>query len=175
MYPRTLQRHYKKQISGFDNWSQKSHCEEYLIYTENIGPYLSLDEVSLSKGEIYTYLTNKNGRGKKGTLVACVKGVKSEALIQAMERIPLHQRKKVKKVTIARITKKRSVLLFKLHPSIEKAYKHTLAFRNIYEQKSKKEAKVKFKEWIEKTKELGLKNFNTALSNIKYLSLVLKK
>jgi len=258
VYPRTLQRHYKKQISGFDEWSQKSHCEEYLIYPENIGPYLSLDEVSLSKGEIYTYLTNKNGRGKKGTLVACVKGVKSEALIQAMERIPLHQRKKVKEVTLdmannmnltARICfpeaklvtdrfhvvklvtealqhlrvqnrwkaieeenqaieiakregrkhqptllsngdtkkqllarsryiiakksndwtdnqKQRSVLLFKLYPSIEKAYKHTLAFRNIYEQKSKEEAKVKFKEWIEKTKELGLKNFNTAANSI---------
>ena len=64
--------------------------------------------------------------------------------------------------------KQRSVLLFKLYPSIEKAYKHTLAFRNIYEQKSKQEAKIKFKEWIEKTKELGLKNFNTAANSIMF-------
>jgi hypothetical protein len=39
--------------------------EDYLIYPENIGEHLSIDELSLSKGELYTFVTNKNGKGKK--------------------------------------------------------------------------------------------------------------
>jgi hypothetical protein len=60
-----LQRHYKKKISGFKDWEQLNHSEDYLIYPQNIGENLSIDELSLSKGEIYTFVTNKNGRGKK--------------------------------------------------------------------------------------------------------------
>ena len=56
--------------------------------------------MSLSKGELYTYLTNKNGKGKKGTLVACIKGVKSDELIKIIEKIPLERRKQVKEVTL---------------------------------------------------------------------------
>ena len=62
-----LQRHYKKKTSGFKDWGQLEHAEDYLIYAENIGEHLSIDEVSLSKGELYTFLTNKIGRGKKNT------------------------------------------------------------------------------------------------------------
>jgi hypothetical protein len=36
--------------------------------------------MSLSKGELYTYLTNKNGRGEKETLVSCLKVIKSDAI-----------------------------------------------------------------------------------------------
>ncbi len=45
-------------------------------------------------------MTNKNGRSKQGTLVACVKGIKSDDIITAIERIPLEQRKQVKEVTL---------------------------------------------------------------------------
>jgi transposase len=47
-----LQRHYKKKISGFKDWEQLNHAEDYLIYPENIGENLSIDELSLSKGEL---------------------------------------------------------------------------------------------------------------------------
>jgi transposase len=94
-----LQRHYKKKISGFKQWDQLKHAEEYLIYPENIGQYLSIDEVCLSKGELYTYVTNKNGKGKKGTLVASIKGTKSQDIIAVLERIPLEKRLLVKEIT----------------------------------------------------------------------------
>ena len=55
-----LQRHYKWLISGYKEWNQLEHAEDYLIYPENITPFLSIDEVSLSKGELYTFVTNKN-------------------------------------------------------------------------------------------------------------------
>lgn len=71
-----------------------------MIYPENIGEYLSIDEVSLSKGELYTFVTNKNGKGKKKTLVASIKGTKSQEIIDVINRIPLDKRKLVKEITL---------------------------------------------------------------------------
>ena len=71
-----------------------------MVYPENIGEKLSIDELSVSKGEIYTFVTNKNGRGKKGTLVACVKGTKSQDIIDVLSLIPLEKRKSVKEITL---------------------------------------------------------------------------
>uniref|UniRef100_UPI0040589808 ISAon1 family transposase n=1 Tax=Flavobacterium davisii TaxID=2906077 RepID=UPI0040589808 len=95
-----LQRHYKKKVSGFNEWEQKNHAEEYLIYPQNIGEYISIDEVSLSKGELYTYLTNKKGRGKKGTLIASISGTKSQDIIDVILKIPLEKRQLVKEITL---------------------------------------------------------------------------
>ena len=210
---------------------------------QNLGEYLSLDEVSLSQGELYTFLTNKNGRGKKGTLVACIKGTLSKEIITVLEKLPLELRSKVKEVTLdmaknmevaakkmfpnsslttdrfhvirlaqealqhirinlrwkeiefeniaikeakskkekyqavvfenddtpkqllARsryiLSKKqsewtstqceRAVILFRQYPELEQAYKHTLEFRNIYNQPSKIIAQQRFEQWILET------------------------
>lgn len=56
--------------------------------------------MSLSKGELYTFLTNKSGKGKKKTLVAVIKGTKSQDIIDVIQNIPLEDRKKVKEVTL---------------------------------------------------------------------------
>lgn len=64
--------------------------------------------------------------------------------------------------------KQRATILFNLYPSIEKAYKHTLEFRSIFEEKSKEKAKQRFETWFEDTAELGVKNFNTAMNSIKH-------
>lgn len=100
VFPQTLQRYYKKKVSGFQQWIRNFIANIILFILIILGEYLSLDEVSLSKGELYTYLTNKNGRGKKGTLVACIKGVKSDDLIKIIEKIPLEKRKLVKAVAL---------------------------------------------------------------------------
>jgi len=65
-----------------------------------MGEYQSIDEVSLSQGELYTFVTNKNGRGKRGSLVACIKGTSSKDIIEVLEKLPLDQRKRVKEVTL---------------------------------------------------------------------------
>ena len=98
--PDKLRRQYKKYSSGFTTWDQKPHAEDYLIFLENIGEYLSIDEVSLSQGELYTFVTNKIGKGKKGSLVACIKGTSSKDIVTVLERLPLSSRKKVKEVTL---------------------------------------------------------------------------
>jgi transposase len=71
-----------------------------MLFADNLGPYLSIDEVSLSKGELYTFVTNKTGKGKKKTLVASIKGTLSKDIIKVLERLPLQDRKRVKEVTL---------------------------------------------------------------------------
>jgi transposase len=96
---RTLRKYYKHKSSNFQQWDQKEHAEKHLIYPQNIGPHLSIDEVSLSKGELYTYVTNKAAKGKKGTLVASIKGTLSQDIIDVLQKIPLEKRRQVKEVT----------------------------------------------------------------------------
>lgn len=71
-----------------------------MLFPENIGTHLSIDEVSLSKGELYTFVTNKKGRGKKATLVASIKGTRSDDLISVLEKLPLKARKQIDEVTL---------------------------------------------------------------------------
>jgi transposase len=61
---------------------------------------LSIDETSLSNGELYTILTNKVAKGKKGTIVAMIAGTKAETVIAIIEKIPLKQRNKVTEITL---------------------------------------------------------------------------
>jgi len=253
-----LRRHYKHKSSNFSTWEQKEHSESYLLYPQNIGPNLSIDEVSLSKGELYTYVTNKAAKGKKGTLVASIKGTLSADIISVLKKIPLEQRKQVREVTLdmannmsysvkmafpeamlttdhfhviklgmealqhirikhrweemdkenqaikeakekglkhqpellsnedtpkqllARcryiVAKKtsewtstqaeRAKHLFERYPVIEKAYKHVLQLRGFYTNECRTKAETELKEWLEKTKELAIKEFNTVANTI---------
>lgn len=70
------------------------------MFPENIGQHLSIDETSLSQGELYTILTNKKAKGKKGSIVAIVKGTKADKIIEVLDKIPLKERKKVKEITL---------------------------------------------------------------------------
>ena len=45
-------------------------------------------------------MRNKKGRGKKKSLVAVIKGTKSEDIIQIINKIPLEVRRKVKSITL---------------------------------------------------------------------------
>ncbi len=98
--PDKLRRHYKNQSSGYRQWDQKSHADEYLIFPENIGSKLSIDEVALAKGELYTFVTNKAGHGKQGSLVAVINGTKSENIYQVLSKIPESERCRVEEITL---------------------------------------------------------------------------
>ena len=231
-----------------------------MLFSENIGEHLSIDEVSLSQGELYTFVTNKNGRGKKGTLVASIKGTLSKDIIEVLEKLPLSSRKLVKEVTLdmarnmetavkscfpeadlvtdrfhvvklaidalqhvrvklrweeldkenqaiqeaknqgvkympivlkngdtpkqllARcryiLAKKqsnwtdnqmlRAEILFEQYPVLKQAYNHTMAFRNIYENKRLDTAKEQFESWINKSLNQNIKEFNTVANSVQY-------
>ena len=87
-------------MSDFKDWNQKKHAKDWLLYPENIGDRLSIDETAFTNGELYTILTNKSAKGKKGTLVAMIKGTKSDKIIQILEKIPKKQRDLVKEITL---------------------------------------------------------------------------
>lgn len=87
-------------MSGFEAWDQKEHACEYLIFPENIGPHLSIDELSLSKGELYTFVTNKDGKCKTGTLVAAIMGTKADDIKAVLEKISIEKRNLVKEITL---------------------------------------------------------------------------
>ena len=62
----------------------------------------------------------------------------------------------------------RATLLFKNYPLLHQAYKHTLEFRNIYEETSREIAKEKIMHWIQKTKLLNMTIFNTVANSLNY-------
>jgi len=95
-----LQYLYKKHLSDFHEWDQKLHSKDWLLYPKNIGPYLSLDETSFTNGELYTLLTNKEALGKKGSIVALIKGTISMDIIQIINKIGIEKRDLVKEITV---------------------------------------------------------------------------
>lgn len=98
---KTLQRHYKHEVSGFKEWNQLSHAGDYLIYPENVTENLSIDEVSLSKGELYTFVTNKNtGVKNKKCIVAIINGTEAKVIQSVLEKIESEKRLQVKEVSM---------------------------------------------------------------------------
>jgi transposase len=96
-----LHRHYKHGVSGFKDWPQLPHAEEYLIYPENITDKLSIDEVSLSKGELYTFITNKNTKNRnKKCVVAVINGTEAKTIQEVVAKISVQKRSVVKEVSM---------------------------------------------------------------------------
>ncbi|WP_220762316.1 transposase, partial [Flavobacterium sp. UMI-01] len=95
-----LQRQYKKHLSSFSTWEPKEHAHQWIIYPNNMGTHLSIDEVALSQGELYTIVTNKKAKGKKGSLVAIVAGTKTELVIEKVSKIDLKKRQAVTEITL---------------------------------------------------------------------------
>ncbi|MBA7572065.1 hypothetical protein ES708_13840 [subsurface metagenome] len=95
-----LGQQYKEYLSNYKIWDQKEHAQEWILFPDNIGPYLSIDETSLSNGELYTVLTNKEGKGKKGTLIAMIEGTVAESVIATINRIPEKARELVEEESL---------------------------------------------------------------------------
>ncbi|MEP4595619.1 MAG: transposase, partial [Cyclobacteriaceae bacterium] len=95
-----LEEQYISHLSDYTSWDQLSHAEDHIVFPENIGPFLTIDETSLSQGELYIIITNKEANGQKGCLLAMIKGVDSERIKSILHRkIPLEKRRQVKEVT----------------------------------------------------------------------------
>lgn len=95
-----LQRQYRDYLSEFKQWKEKPHARQWLLFPENIGSYLSIDETALSKGELYTIITNKKAKGKKGTIVGVFAGTKVEPIIEQLLKISTKTRARVKEITL---------------------------------------------------------------------------
>ena len=95
-----MQEQYKDSLSDYHHWDQKAHADKWLLYPQNIGGFLSIDETSLSNGELYTIITNKAAKGGKGAIVAMVDGTKAEDIITVLNKLPRRTRWKVREVTM---------------------------------------------------------------------------
>ena len=95
-----LGRQYKEHLSDYRIWDQKDHADKWLIFPDNIGSHISIDETSVSNGELYTIVTNKAAKGRKGCLIAVIEGTVSEQVIQVLERIPQEKLDQVEEVTL---------------------------------------------------------------------------
>ena len=91
---------YRNKISGYADWCEQELGCGFYFNTDNIGPYMSLDETCLSNGEVWTFLTNKDGHGGKGTLAAAIPGTKSDEIISILiGAMGKSIRRRVKEVT----------------------------------------------------------------------------
>ena len=93
-------RQYRDYLSEFKQWKQKEHAKEWLVFPENIGAYLSIDETALSKGELYTIITNKKAKGKKGAIVGIFAGTKVDPIVEQLLKISSKKRNKVQEITL---------------------------------------------------------------------------
>ena len=96
----TFEKQYKEVLSGFREWDQLDHAEEWLLFPANIGPRLAIDESSLSNGELYTFVTNRDARTREQSLIAVVAGTKSEDVISVLQMIDEDLRNTVREVTL---------------------------------------------------------------------------
>ena len=100
VYANTFEKQYKDHLSGFRGWEQLSHADQWIIFPENIGASICIDETALSNGELYTILTNRSCRGGKGTLIAIVKGVSADKVTEVIMRIDEQRRSVVREITM---------------------------------------------------------------------------
>lgn len=64
---------YRNKLSGYAQWCESELGCGFYFNAANIGPYMSLDETCLSNGEVWTFLTNKDGHGGRGTLAVSIR------------------------------------------------------------------------------------------------------
>lgn len=95
-----LEEQYILHLSDFVDWDQRKHAEDWVLHQDNVGKRLSIDETSLSQGELYTVVTNKAAKSRKGALVAIIKGTDSDTVSAVLMKIGQRLRNKVEEVTL---------------------------------------------------------------------------
>lgn len=94
-----LERAYKDHLSNFKDWAQKDHADKWVLLSQNLGKHLSIDETMLCK-DLFTFLTNKDGHGRRGSLIAVVKGTTSEEVVKHLMKLSEDKRLAVEEVTM---------------------------------------------------------------------------
>lgn len=82
------------------SWNQLPHAEEWVLFEKNIGPYVGIDEVSLSQGELYTILINKERKGRSGSIIAIIKGTDVRTVTSVLLKLSRRRRFQVREITL---------------------------------------------------------------------------
>ena len=76
------------------------------MFEKNIGAHVGLDETSLSRGELYTILINKDAKGRKGSdifkgsIIAMIKGTDVRTVSDVLLRLSRKRRFQVREITL---------------------------------------------------------------------------
>ena len=95
-----LERQYRNHLSGYPEWEQLPHAEDWLLFEKNIGAYVGIDEVCLSRGELYTLLINKEKGGRAGSIIAIIKGTDVRTVTSVLLRLSRRRRFQVREITM---------------------------------------------------------------------------
>jgi transposase len=76
------------------------HADKWILHWQNVGRRMSIDETSMSRGDLHTFLTNKEGRGQKGTMAAMIEGTDSKEIIEVLMKVPQEARDRVEEITM---------------------------------------------------------------------------
>lgn len=165
-----MEEQYRDHLSNFHSWDQLEHASDWILFEENIGPFLSIDETALSQGELYTVLTNKEAKGKKGALIAMIKGTNSEKIRAILDRIPSWKRNKVKEITLDMAATMEKIAKYSFPKAIlvtDRFHVQKLAYDAVQEMRIKYrwEAIEQENKEIELAKELRKKHIPDVLEN----------
>lgn len=78
---------------------QKDHAKEWVLLAKNIGKRCRIDETTLCD-DVYTIFSNKDAHGKRGSIIAVVRGTKAEVVSAILMKMSLEERSLVEEVTM---------------------------------------------------------------------------
>ena len=97
---------YKDHLSDYEHWEQKAHAKEWILIakkkavsTSFLGKHLSIDECMYC-GRLYTFVSNKDAHGGRGTIIAIIAGVKAATVLRWLMEIPEEERRGVLDVSM---------------------------------------------------------------------------
>lgn len=76
------------------------HATDWILYEKNIGSYVGIDEVALSRGELYTILINKEAKGRKGSIIAIIKGTDVKTVCNVLLKMSRRRRFQVREISL---------------------------------------------------------------------------
>lgn len=82
----TFAKRYKDTLSNFETWEQKDHASKWILIPQNVGKEQGIDETSL-QGELYTIVHNKDAHGRKGAIIAVVKGTNPADVLKVLMQL----------------------------------------------------------------------------------------
>lgn len=86
-----VERYYKYHLSDHETWELRDHAVDWVLLAKNMGERCSIDETSLLS-KVYTIFPNKDGHGRKGSIIAIVKGTKAVVVAAVIKQIPKSER-----------------------------------------------------------------------------------
>lgn len=95
----TFAKRYKDTLSDYSEWHQQEHAAEWVLLPENLGKDHGIDETSL-QGELYTIIHNKDAHGRKGAIVAAIKGTNPADILRVLYQLPEEKRNMVESITM---------------------------------------------------------------------------